>query len=683
VTAVPDAVASDAHTLLDDLDPEQHAAVTSSGAPLCIVAGPGAGKTRVLTRRVGYRLATGSADAGHVLVITFTRKAATELNRRLGALGLRGQAVAGTFHAVALAQLRQRWTDAGTTPPSLLDRKAGLLAPLVAQSAKRGGQAQYVQPADVAAEIEWAKARMINPGAYAAACDEAGRRPPLTPTIVASIYERYERLKRERALIDFDDVLIQCARAMRDDRDFAAVQRWKFRHLFVDEFQDINPLQLHLLEAWRAERPDLCVVGDPDQAIYGWNGADVGALADFSGRYPGSTIVRLETNYRSTPQIVRTASRVLARRSRRTVQADGPIPSISVHSTDVAEAAAVARRIRDRRGPSMGWRHLAVLARTNAQLTLIEEALRAAQVPCRVRGGGSLLEQPEVKSWLRDPRHRGPTPVAPRLADLEAMLDEAADEALGNDPASGLTDERRRNLEELVRVGHEYLALDPTGTSVGFAEWLSATLRTDDISPDADAVDLVTFHRAKGLEWPVVVVTGLERGLVPIGQATTTEALEEETRLLYVALTRAERELYITWAEQRTFGTRQMNRSPSPLLAPIEVECEAMRQGSPETDNRASLRDARRTLDHARSGRPEAHSPLFVALKEWRLARARAAETPAYTIFDDKTLTAIVENEPRTKTALRAVPGIGPVKLERYGDEVLELVSAFVSSRST
>ncbi len=662
--------------LLDDLDADQRAAVTSPGAPLCIVAGPGAGKTRVLTRRVAHRLATGTADPGHVLVITFTRKAASELNSRLGTLGLRGQALAGTFHAVALAQLRQRWSDAGTTPPALLERKAGLLAPLVSQSAKRGGSSQYVQPADVAAEIEWAKARMINPGAYAAACDETGRRPPLTPTIVASIYERYERLKRERSLIDFDDVLIQCARAMRDDHEFAAVQHWKFRHLFVDEFQDINPLQLHLLETWRADRPDLCVVGDPDQAIYGWNGADISALAQFGTRYPGSTIVRLETNYRSTPQIVRTASRVLARPSRRTVQGDGPIPSISVHPTDTAEAAAVARQIRDRRGPAMGWRHLAVLARTNAQLTLIEEALRVAQVPCRVRGGGRLLEQPEVRSWLRDPRHRGATPLAPRLADLDALLTEVDDEN-DDDHPSGLTDERRRNLEELVRLGHEYLALDPMGTSVGFVEWLEALLRTDDISPDADAVDLVTFHRAKGLEWPVVIVTGLERGLVPIGQATTPEALEEETRLLYVALTRAERELHLTWAEQRTFGTRSMNRSPSPLLAAIEDECEAMRQGSPETDNRASLREARRTLDKARSAGRDAPDPLFQALKDWRRTRARAAETPAYTIFDDKTLAAIVENRPRTKTALRAVPGIGPVKLERYGDEVLDLVSSF------
>ncbi len=472
-------------------------------------------------------------------------------------------------------------------------------------------------------------------------------------------------------------MLIQCARAVRDDRDFAAVQHWKYRHLFVDEFQDINPLQLHLLEAWRAGRPDLCVVGDPDQAIYGWNGAESAVLAEFPERYPGSTIVRLETNYRSSPQIVRVASSVLDVRGRRTTQADGPVPSISSYPTDVVEAAAAARRVRDRRGPTMGWRHLAVLARTNAQLALLEEALRAANVPCRVRGGGRLLEQPEVRAWLRDPRHRGTSPLAPRLADLEAIVSDADDVDGDGDDGTGLTDERRRNLEAVVRLGHEYLALDPAGTTTGFSDWLAATMRTDDIAADTDAVDLVTFHRAKGLEWPVVIVTGLERGLVPIGQATTPEALEEEARLLYVALTRAERELHLMWAEQRTFGTRAMNRSPSPLLPPIEDACEALRAGLPESDNRASVRNAKRTLEAARRAPTEASDPLFKALKEWRLTRARAADTPAYTIFDDKTLAAIVENRPRTKTALRAVPGIGPVKLERYGDEVLDLVSAF------
>ncbi len=487
----------DSGALLDDLDPAQRDAVTSAGAPLCILAGPGAGKTRVLTRRVAYRLATETADPGHVLVITFTRKAASELGTRLSRLGLRGQAAAGTFHAIALAQLRQRWSDEGKTPLSLLDRKAPILAPLVTQSSRRAGAGAPAQPADVAAEIEWAKARMINPSQYAAEAERAARRPPLPPAAIASIYERYERIKRERSLIDFDDVLILCARAIIEDPRVAEVQHWKFRHLFVDEFQDINPLQLHLLEAWRAGRPDLCVVGDPDQAIYGWNGADSAALAQFADRFPGSTIVRLGTNYRSTPQIVRAASAVLPDLElRHTIQPDGPIPSISAYPTDSAEAAAVARRVRDSRGPTTSWRHIGVLARTNAQLAVLEEAMRAARVPCRVRGG-NLLEQPEVRSWLRDPRH-GAGPLAPRLADLEAVVDEVGDDSTDDLGATGLTDERRANLEVLVRLGHEYLTLDPAGTTQGFADWLAATLRNDDVAADADEVALVTFHRAKG-----------------------------------------------------------------------------------------------------------------------------------------------------------------------------------------
>ncbi len=361
---------------------------------------------------------------------------------------------------------------------------------------------------------------------------------------------------------------------------------------------------------------------------------------------------------------------------RHTIQPDGPIPSINSYPTDSAEAAAVARRVRDSRGSTTSWRHIGVLARTNAQLTVLEEAIRAARVPCRVRGG-NLLEQPEVRSWLRDPRHRGAGPLAARLTDLEAMVDEAADDSTDEVGATGLTDERRGNLEVLVRLGHEYLTLDPAGTTQGFADWLAATLRNDDVAADADEVTLVTFHRAKGLEWPIVVVTGVERGFVPIGQATTAEQIDEESRLLYVALTRAERELHLTWAEQRTFGTRAMTRSPSPLLGVIDDVCEAMRGGRPEHDNRAALRSVRHKLDERKRATLESNDPLLLALKQWRLTRARAAATPAYTIFDDKTLNAIVEHRPRTKTALRGVPGIGPVKLERYGDEVLDLVSSF------
>ena len=332
VTAVPDdAAASDADALLDDLDPEQRAAVTSTGAPLCIVAGPGAGRcgcspvaSRTDSRRPPPTPATSSSSPSPAR----PRPSSTVGSARWAYAGRRLPARSTPSPLPSCA-------SAGPTPastaPSLLDRKAGLLAPLVSQSAKRGGQAQYVQPADVAAEIEWAKARMINPGAYTGACDEAGRRP------AADTHDRGVDLRALRAAeartraIDFDDVLILCAHARsRDDRDFAAVQRWRFRHLFVDEFQDINPLQLHLLEAWRGERPDLCVVGDPDQAIYGWNGADIRALARLR-----RSLLRVRPScgsrptHRSTPQIVRTASRVLARRSGATVQGDGPIPSIS------------------------------------------------------------------------------------------------------------------------------------------------------------------------------------------------------------------------------------------------------------------------------------------------------------------------------------------------------------------
>ena len=455
------------------------------------------------------------------------------------------------------------------------------------------------------------------------------------------------------------------------------MQHWKFRHLFVDEFQDINPLQLHLLEAWRAGRPDLCVVGDPDQAIYGWNGADSAALAQFADRFPGSTIVRLATNYRSTPQIVRVASAVLPNLElRHTIQPDGPIPSINSYPTDSAEAAAVARRVRDSRGSTTSWRHIGVLARTNAQLTVLEEAMRAAA--CRVEFGvATCSSNPRCAHGCATRVHRGAGPLAARLTDLEAMVDEAADDSTDEVGATGLTDERRGNLEVLVRLGHEYLTLDPAGTTQGFADWLAATLRNDDVAADADEVTLVTFHRAKGLEWPIVVVTGVERGFVPIGQATTAEQIDEESRLLYVALTRAERELHLTWAEQRTFGTRAMTRSPSPLLGVIDDVCEAMRGGRPEHDNRAALRSVRHKLDERKRATLESNDPLLLALKQWRLTRARAAATPAYTIFDDKTLNTIVEHRPRTKTALRGVPGIGPVKLERYGDEVLDLVSSF------
>ena len=666
---------------LEGLDPAQREAVATPATPLCILAGAGSGKTRVLTRRIAYRSATGAADPRHVLALTFTRKAAGELSSRLGALGVHHRVAAGTFHAIAYAQLRRRWADNGEREPTLLDRKVRLLAPML--PARRD---LSVQPADVAAEIEWAKARMIAPAAYEQASAGANRKPPLAPEVIADIYERYEAEKKRRGLVDFDDLLLRCALALERDPEFAAGQRWRFRHLFVDEFQDVNPVQFRLLQGWLGERPDLCVVGDPNQAIYSWNGADASYLTEFRGHFPSASVTRLGANYRSSPQVLAVASTVLGGRRppQEPTRPDAAVPSVRSFPTDTAEAAGIARSIRERHRPGTSWGRFAVLTRTNAQAVLFEEAFRKAGIPYRVRGGGAFLDQPEVKAALASLRRtaRG-VPFASALDDLDAIAAEAT------------VEERRGELEALVRLGREYTAVDSAGTVDGFLSWLAATVRRDE--PDraiADGVEIVTFHRAKGLEWPVVFLAGLERGFVPIGHAEGTDAWAEERRLLYVAITRAADELHCSWAEQRTFGSRTMNRNPSPWLADVEAACAALETAGTGTgpDWRRHLLDVRARLavaEEARTaGRPRkggragaielgrnADPELLKALKSWRASTARANGVPAFVIFHDTTLAAVAELRPRTRDALLAVPGIGATKADRYGPAVLAVVA--------
>ena len=431
--------------LLEGLDPAQRQAVVSEASPLCIVAGAGSGKTSVLTRRIAHRIATGSAEPSRVLALTFSRKAAAELRHRLFALGVRDAVLTGTFHAVAYAQLRRRWADRGERPPVLLERKARLLVPLLprARSAARGSAG--VQPADLAAEIEWAKARMVGPAAYEAAVESTGRSPAVPAATMAALYERYEHDKRARGLVDFDDLLVSCALALENDPEFTATQRWRFRHLFVDEFQDVNPAQFRLLQGWLGERPDLCVVGDPNQAIYSWNGADPTLLADFPRLFPGTATVRLDRNYRSTPQVVTVAAAVLPSSSPATaVRPSGALPVVRRFDDEVAEAQGVARALRRAHRPGVAWSHLAVLARTNAQLVLLEEHLRAAGIPCRLAGNGALLRQPEVREALEHlQRAPAASAFAGLLADVEAMAGE------------GGTTERRLNLDALARLGRD------------------------------------------------------------------------------------------------------------------------------------------------------------------------------------------------------------------------------------
>ncbi|HXY93313.1 MAG TPA: ATP-dependent DNA helicase UvrD2 [Acidimicrobiia bacterium] len=669
--------------LLRGLDASQRDAVTSPAAPLAILAGAGSGKTRVLTRRIAWQAREERADPRHVLAVTFTRKAAGELRARLERLGVQHAVTAGTFHAIALAQLRRRAEQERRPVPALLDRKARLLVPILRLPGREAGLAA----AEVASEIEWAKARLIRPEGYVEAVAGAGRTPPRPAPQVADVYREYERQKRRRGLLDFDDLIWECAAAFEHDPEFAAAQRWRFQHLFVDEFQDASPAQFRLLQAWLGERADLCVVGDADQAIYGFAGADPSYLARFrayfpSERFPATGVVRLGSNYRSTPQVVAAAGALLESknpgRSVRATRPAGPEPTITEHESDVQEARGVARALRDVHAGGVSWPRLAVLYRINAQSALFEEALAAARVPFRVRGNARFLDRPEVALALDELRTSART--APGRSFAEHL-----DDLAHPDDGDALSDERREHVDALFRLGHEYVEAEGgTGSVDGFLGYLHATLRGDDADAGVsagDAVELLTFHRAKGLEFHTVFVTGLERGLVPISHAKTRAALDEEQRLLYVALSRAEHDLRLSWAAQRTVGARLASRSPSPWLARIEraLPGAAGREPAAPADARVHLADARSHVGKGgRAARdvPDSDAPLFAALVEWRRRLARAAGTPAYVVFSNATLAAIAAARPRTRRALLGVPGVGPVKADRYGEAVLALVVA-------
>jgi DNA helicase II / ATP-dependent DNA helicase PcrA len=663
-----------ADRLLHDLDEAQRRAVTSPARPLAILAPAGSGKTRVLTRRIAWRIETGDADASHVLALTFTRKAAGELRDRLRALGLRDGVAAGTFHGVAYAQLRGRWADEGRPAPELLVRKGRLLDEIVGRSR---GQSQ-LSVGQLAAEIEWAKARLTGPDGYADAVAAARRRTPSPPRRIADLYRRYEEAKRKARMVDFDDLLRLCSHLIETDVDFAAAQRWRQRHLFVDEFQDVNPLQLRLLDAWRGDSYDLCVVGDPQQAIYGWNGADAGFLEGFRRLYPPADVVELQGSYRSTPSILAAAGDVLraAGLSRQEVRArrpDGIPPRLERYATDLDEARAIARAVRDHRGPRAAWSSQAVLVRTHAQIQPIADALRRAGIPHRVRGADTLLGHRTVRDAL-DLLRRDDVPLGERLPDVAALADPVD---VGEGAAEIPATRGRAELELVMELARDHLRLNPAARAPDFATWLVATFTAEGGEGWGDAVTLATFHAAKGLEWPIVHLAGLEDGYVPIAHARNAAERAEEARLLYVAMTRAEDELRCSWAAERTFGGHTGERRLTPWLAGL-AERQHARPGDdrpePAADWRERLADQRAHLAEAAADR--APSAALVALLAWRDEQARAARVEPVALVDDRLLEAIAEARPATTEELAAIPGMGQLLAARIGPGLLAALQA-------
>jgi DNA helicase-2/ATP-dependent DNA helicase PcrA len=564
--AVADVVLGTSQALLADLDPEQREVAMATRGPVCVLAGAGTGKTRAITYRIAYAAAIGVMNPAHVLALTFTVRAAGELRGRLRQLGLGGASAvrASTFHAAALRQLNHFWPRVvGGRPPQLVDSKAHLVRAAARQAGVRldGGAAgeQGPGPGDAIAEIEWAKVTQVRPDGYPRAAARAGRTPPGGADgaqAMAAVYAAYERLRRERHLIDFESVLELTAAILHEDRAAADQVRDAFRYFVVDEYQDVNPLQKLLLDAWLGDRDDLCVVGDPHQTIYSFTGATPSYLTGFTAEFPGAAVVRLVRDYRSTPQVVAVANRLSRSASPLVAQRPpGPPPVLTEYPDDFAEADGVAVQIRALLAAGVPAREIAVLVRINADTERFELALAEAGLPYLVRGADRFYERPVVRQALVLLRGAARGPGEPGEMLPAAVRHVLTGIGFTEAPAAGGQDSRERweSLAAIAQLADDMHAARPEATLADFSAEL--TLRAElGHAPAVDGVTLASMHAAKGLEWDAVLLPGLVEGLMPIVHARTPAAIEEERRLLYVAVTRARQHLYLSWSPARASG---------------------------------------------------------------------------------------------------------------------------------
>ncbi|MET0898547.1 MAG: ATP-dependent DNA helicase UvrD2 [Mycobacterium sp.] len=694
--------------LTADLDEEQREAVLAARGPVCVLAGAGTGKTRTITHRIAHLVGTGHVAASQVLAVTFTSRAAGEMRSRLR--GLDAGAPAGvasvgavqalTFHAAARRQLAYFWPRVvGSTGWQLLDSKFSV----VAQAANRAKlKASTEDVRDLAGEIEWAKASLITPEQYAAEVAQVGRDIPMDAARIAAVYGTYEQLKArgDVALLDFDDLLLHTAAAIENDAAVAGEFRDRYRCFVVDEYQDVTPLQQRVLSAWLGERDDLTVVGDANQTIYSFTGASPRYLLDFSRRFPDATVVRLERDYRSTPQVVSLANRVIADARGRVAgsrlhlvgqRPPGPVPAMREYPDEVAEAAAVARAVKGLIESGTAAAEIAVLYRINAQSEVYEEALTGVGVAFQVRGGEGFFSRQEIRQALvalQRAAERGPEDDTDVPTLVRALL-----EPLGltaEEPAGTSARERWEALTALADLVDEEVATRPTLTLAALVAELR--VRADSRHPPVvQGVTLASLHAAKGLEWDAVFLVGLADGTLPISHALSkgpdSEAVEEERRLLYVGITRARVHLTLSWALSRTPGGRQ-SRKPSRFLNSINPKPPADRSapGGAKRQRGAAKRcrvcnteltsPASIMLRRCETCATEIDEDLLGQLKEWRSRTAKDLKVPAFVVFSDNTLIAIAESLPADEAALVAIPGIGSRKLEQFGADVLDLVTS-------
>ena len=506
---------------------------------------------------------------------------------------------------------------------------------------------RFLPRRELAGEIEWAKNRMIPPERYRAELGD--HEPPIPAELMHRVYDGYERRKRSMGRLDFEDMLGLAVRLFDEHPDAAEQVRARFAAFTVDEYQDVNPLQAALLERWLGDRDDLCVVGDDYQTIYAFTGASPSHLLGFTTRFPHATVVRLEENYRSTPEVLELANRLATRlggfrKTLRATRPSGPPPLARAEPDEEAEVAAIVQAVRGLRTEGVPLEGIAVLYRINARSEPFEEAFAAAAIPYQVRDG----------AFLRRP---GPRAVMQRLKRSSGSVAEAVEaitDQLGFDPeAVHDADEEVTRQSDLGRMRSLAAEFERAGggDAAAFGAELAKRFSTEH---SGRGVNLLTYHRAKGLEFDAVFLPRLLDGELPFRSGRAKADPEEERRLLYVGITRARRFLFLTWPSA---GRAQ----PSPFLDEMEL--------APSMPSRAKAAPGP-AVTVGRGGQ------VFDRLKEWRRKRAQADGVPAYVVFHDRTLAEIAERQCKDWADLAAISGVGPAKLERYADEVLAVVAA-------
>lgn len=667
--------------VLEDLNTDQRAAAMTVSGPVCVLAGAGTGKTRVISHRVAYAIASGAVRSRDVLVVTFTDKAAAQMRERLAALG-HGGVAARTFHSAALLQLRHFWPRLSDRPfPEILASKIPVLARIL-----RGETSGYrfMAAKDLADAIEWAKVRRITPASLEREAERTSRTLPAPSDVVVRLWRAYERSKDREGAIDFEDMLTRTVELLERVPAAAEEVRSRYRWFSVDEYQDTNAIQEALLRLWLGDRDDVCVVGDPDQTIYSFTGATSDYLTTFPARYKGTHVFELRENYRSSPAILALANRLATPArdgSARLIATEPPGPSALIarlpHERD--EAAAIVARIRDLERRGLKGSGMAILVRVNAQIPPLEEALTRAGIAHQVRGERFYARR-DVRDAVAALRALSPTKRAISHVKPSNALAARWTATLGFDrDLVAVTDaarERQAALEMLLAIADDLAVGEPRSID----DVLADVDRRDRDERDgaADGVTLSTIHRAKGLEWDAVLLPAWEEGFLPHASARGPGELAEERRLAYVALTRARRHLWIGYVLRRR-GSRggEGPRTRSRFLDEIDPRPAATRAGRLAASRDPSLpfRPIAR-LDSPPPLHDEVSKRILTALHEWRRTRAARDGVPAYVVATDALLGAIADGRPKTADALLAISGIGPARLARYGTEILAIVEA-------